>query len=489
MRKSLALFAFVLAAIALAGCGSSGGSSGTGGSIPETADFAPATSSYFVSIDTDVTGEQWHKASVLLKRFPASGKLVKQFTDELNKQGVSYENDLKPTLGPDVGIAGLGLNQNFVLFTKSPKPDQLMALLKKGDDPAVTRQVDGWVIAAEKEATLNLFVQAYGNGTLGDTSAFKDGVANVSTDGLVLAYVPGKTINAGALKASQGQPLSSAQVTKALGSVRSLAASASAEDQGVNFVVSGAADNAPSTTTFEPTLDATLPAKPLFFVDVSGLEKGIRQALDSYQQSNPDFAKQRAQIEKALGLTLDDDVLPVLKNEVGVGVYGTASGALPVTIDLAIKVDDEARATKLMQRVGALLELGGSGKSSTVDVNGLAATQLTFNGEDISVLWAVTDGKLLLSTSRAGMAALAGSSGKLSDDTAYTDALSAADVPSKVSLLLYSDLQTAVPFFVQVGGSTVDADTQANLKPLRSVVASATQDGDSYILSGFVGIG
>jgi hypothetical protein len=489
MRKFLVLFAFAFAAFAVAGCGSSGGSSGTGGSIPETANFAPASSAYFVSVKTDAGSDQWHKAGVLLNRFPSSGKLVAQLIQELQKQGVSYDSDLKPALGPDVGLAGLGLNGDVVLFTKSPQPDKLETLLRKPPNPAVTRQVDGWVIAAEKAATLDRFVAARKDGTLGGTSAFKDGVAKVQTDGLAFAYVPGPTISAGALKAAQGQPLSSAQITKALGKVQSLAASASAEDQGVRFDISGSLTDAPSSSTFEPTLDATLPAKPLFFLDVSGLGKAVRQALDQYQQQNPSFAQQRAQIEQALGLTLNDDILPVLDNELAVGVYGLSSGAsLPVTIDVAAKVD-EAKATKLMQRVGALLELGGSGKASTVNVGGLQATELTFTGQDISVLWAVTGGKLLVSTSRAGMAALNGSSGRLADDSAYTDALSAADVPSKVSMLLYSDLQAAVPFAVQAGGGSVDAETQANLKPLRSVVASATQDGDSYVVSGFVGIG
>jgi hypothetical protein len=490
MRKFLALFAFVFAAVAVAGCGSSGSSGTGGGSIPDTANFAPASSAYFVSVDSDSSSDQWHKASVLLKRFPSSDKLIQQLTTELQKQGVSYETDIKPTLGPEVGVAGLGVNGDFVLFTKSPQPDKLETLLKKPPNPAVTAQVDGWVIAAQKQATLTAFEKARDAGTLGDTSEFKDGITNVQTDGLALAYVPGTTINAGAVKAAQGQPLSSAQITKAFGKVQSLAASASAEDNGVRFDVSGSADNAPSTTTFEPTLDQTMPARPVLYVEASGIDKPIRQALDSYQKDNPSFAQQRAQVEKALGLTLNDDVLPVLKGELAVGVYGVSSGAaLPVTIDVAVKVDDEAQATKLMQRVGALLALSGSGKTTTVQVGGLTVTELTFSGQDISVLWAVTDGKLLVSTSRAGMAALAGSSGKLADESAYTGALKAADVPSKVSFLLYSDVQTAVPFFIQAGGSSVDAETRANLKPLRSVVASATQDGNSYILSGFVGIG
>jgi hypothetical protein len=490
MRTISVLFASALAAVAVAGCGSSGGNSGTGGgTVPETANFAPAAAAYFVSLNTDVTGAQWHKAGVLLGRFPSSDKLVESFTDELGKSGVTWENDLKPALGPEVGLAALGVNGDVVLFTKSPQPDKLETLLRKPPEPAVTKQLDGWVIAADKASLLAAFEKARDAGTLGGTSAFKDGISRVQTDGLALAYVPGKTINAGATKAARGQPLSSAQITKALGTVQSLAASASAEDQGVRFDIAGSAANAPSASTFEPTLDETLPAKPLVFIDVSGLSKALRQALDTYQQQDPKFAEQRAQLEKALGLTLNDDVFPVLEDESAVGVYGAPSGdALPVTVDVAVKAD-EAKATKLMERVGALLELGGSGKVASVDVNGLHATELTFTGQDISVLWAATDGKLLISTSRAGMAALHDSSGKLAGDGAYTDALSAADVPSTVSLLVYSDLQTAVPFAIQAGGSSVDAETRQNLEPLRSVVASATQDGDTYILSGFVGIG
>src|SRR5262245_31346588 len=304
MRQFLVLYAAALAAVAVAGCGSSGGSSGTGGgSIPETATFAPASSAYFVSVGTDTTSEQWHKASVLLNRFPSGDKLIKSFTDELGKSGLSWEHDLKPALGPEVGIAGLGVNENFVLFTKSPQPDKLETMLRTPPDPAVTRQVDGWVIAADKEATLTAFVKAREAGTLAGESAFSDAVGKVPTDGLALAYVPGKTIDTGAEKAAQGQPLSSGEITKAFGTVQSLAASATAEDNGVSFDVAGSVTDAPAPKSFEPTLDQTLPAKPLAFVDVTGLGTAIRKALDAYQQEDPSFAQQRSQIEKALGLT------------------------------------------------------------------------------------------------------------------------------------------------------------------------------------------
>src|SRR5690349_24228038 len=42
---------------------------------------------------------------------------------------------------------------------------------------------------------------------------------------------------------------------------------------GVRFDVSGSADNAPSTTTFEPTLDQTMPARPVLYVEASGIDR------------------------------------------------------------------------------------------------------------------------------------------------------------------------------------------------------------------------
>src|SRR5205085_2106494 len=128
----------------------------------------------------------------------------------------------------------------------------------------------------------------------------------------------------------------------------------------------------------------------------------------------------------------------------------------------------------------------GTVSTSKVQIGSLQATKLTIKGQSFAVYWVVTGGKLEVSTSQAGLTALQGS-GRLSDDSAYKDAVSAAGVPGQVSTLLYSDVQTAVPFGINLAGSA-SAETQANLKPLRSVVAYSTQDGDVYQVSGFVGI-
>jgi hypothetical protein len=46
-----------------------------------------------------------------------------------------------------------------------------------------------------------------------------------------------------------------------------------------------------------------------------------------------------------------------------------------------------------------------------------------------------------------------------------------------------------VPFVLNFAGDDVDAEVRDNLRPLRSVVASSSQDGDSVHVGGFVGIG
>src|SRR4051812_48422990 len=184
VRPIAALVAF--ATLTLAACGGSTTTSTGSGTLPETADFAPASASFFVSVDTDTSGDQWHQASVLLDRFPSGDKLLAQINKEMAQDDVTWAQ-IEPTLGPEVGIAGLTTDgSSVVMFTKSPKPDELKALIAKGDDPGVSRVVDGWFIAGDTTAAIDRFAAARSNGTLADSSEFKDAVGGVDADGIVL---------------------------------------------------------------------------------------------------------------------------------------------------------------------------------------------------------------------------------------------------------------------------------------------------------------
>jgi hypothetical protein len=338
-------------------------------------------------------------------------------------------------------------------------------------------------------AAVDRFTAARSNGSLADDGDFKDAIGHVDADGIALGYASGRAITTAFAKGlSQEGATAGLGNLGDIGKIDSIAASATAEDDGAGFDIALNSSAAPTIEPFSPTLDETFPAKPLLFVTGAHIDKALRQVLDQVQKSVPNFQQQRTQIEQALGLTLEGDVLPLFKGELGVGVYGAASGSIPVTVDAVLTVDDEAKASRLMDRLGALVQLGGNGSTAKVQVGDVEATELKLSGE-FSLFWVVDDGKLELSTSKAGLEQLRGSDNRLADDSAYTSQLSAADVPDEVTGLVYSDLQTTVPFVLSLAGTAVDQEVKDNLAPLRSIVASGTTDDGATILSGFVGIG
>jgi hypothetical protein len=304
----------------------------------------------------------------------------------------------------------------------------------------------------------------------------------------VLAYVAGSGIQR-AVDQGLRQEGAPAGLSEKFGALQSIAVSASAEDEGVRFDEATILGSDLGLKTYAPALDEAVPAKPLFFLSAANLDTLVRRGIAAAEKSMPSFAEQRAQFEQALGFSLENDLLPLLSGEVALAIYGEASGTIPVTVDVLLAVDDEANARRLMDRFGALLELGDTGTVTKVQVGDTQATELHFTEENFSVLWLVRDGKLEISTSRAGLEALRASTPRLADDEAYTSALGSADAPDKVVALAYSDLQTAVPFFISLAGSEVDAETRANLKELKSVVTSVSANGDTLHISGFLGIG
>ena len=197
-------------------------------------------------------------------------------------------------------------------------------------------------------------------------------------------------------------------------------------------------------------------------------------------------------MEDALQLSLEDDVIALLDGESALAVYPSSNGDLPVVVDYVLEVDDEQEARRLIERLGALLELSESGSVEQVTVAGLQATRMDFSEAGFSLYWAVFDGKLAVSTEgESGLGALRADTPRLADDAAYSAALDAAEAPDDVAALVYSDVETAVPFFLELAeeeGEEVDAKTRRNLEPLRSLVMYTGEDDAGLRLSGFLAI-
>ncbi len=484
-------------ALSVAFVACSGGDDGDGGAaVPEAATLAPADTAFFISVETDFDGEQWQEAEALLEEFPDGDELLGTIQDKLEAENVDFERDVKPALGPEVGVAGFDLPVDeppVVVYTKPPDRAKFDALLGKSSDgeEVVTREVDGWVVAAENQADLDRFLAGREEGSLADQDDFRDALEAAEDDALVFTYFGGRAVqeafNEGLVE--EGAPRS---LTAKLGGFRSLVSSTTAEEDGVRFDSFATYDGELGVGSYTPELAETLPAGPLFYSSVANLDEPAQKLLEVVRETIPGFSRQLRQAEAALGFSVEDDLIALLDGESALAVYANDGGELPVVVDYVLDVDDEAKARRLMQRLGGLLELAESGRSVETKVGDLDATRLEFTDEDFSLYWAVFDGKLAISTEgERGLGALRGERARLADDDAYTAALDGAGAPDDVAAVVYSDLATAIPYFIDVAedeGDDVDAKTRRNLEPLKSFVAYATEEDTGLRVAGFVGI-
>jgi hypothetical protein len=495
LRPAFLLMVALAAALVAVGCGSAPGSgSGAGGDTMAGAEVAPANAVAFVSVNTDVNGAQWNQARALLAKFPGSGKLLDQALASIEKEGVSWETDVKPALGAvlDVVVVQTPAGTEEVGLLQSADKAKLDALLAKSRKQPVTEEIDGWTAVADSQAVLDAFDKARANGVLADSDAFGDATAGLPAEKLVAAYVNG---------AEAVDALRSAKVGDKTGGVDPLAgltgnagldwASGSivAESDGLRLGGDLKGSAGAGSDEFESRFVTEVPSGALLFADFSGGDKALDQVLKSLGESNPQFDQQLAQVELALGLSVRDDLLPLFAGETAIGVW--PGGPIP-TISLILTANDPQQAMstvdQLVSRIG-LFAGGQVPQPTATTIDGVAAKELSFG--QFSIYYAAFDGKLVITTSKAGIGGLTGSGTKLVADPSFTAARDAAEMPAKTNGYVYADvagLADLVAQYAQLSGDPVPQDAQENLRHLGGLVLWATRDGDRTTFSGFLGV-
>src|SRR5690242_8329755 len=67
------------------------------------AEVAPANTAAFVALDTNLDSAQWQTLDGLLAKFPGYDRLLGKLRQGFEqKTGLSWANDVKPALGPEV---------------------------------------------------------------------------------------------------------------------------------------------------------------------------------------------------------------------------------------------------------------------------------------------------------------------------------------------------------------------------------------------------
>ena len=493
MRMRLAVAA-PLAALALlaAGCGGSTSSKGGASGSAAGATVIPASAVAYVSIDSDLGSDQWKKVDALSKKFPGRAKALADLRKELVKQNLDFQKDVKPALGPEIDVAWLDFadnGQNVVAVTQPKDDAKLAALVKQNNSDSsnqklYTEKVGDWTAVAGSQARLDRLKSAQNGAKLADDGTFKDAVADLPGEALVKVYVNGASIRQAVQQGLAPTVRQSGLLGKAIPNLGWVSASASAASNGVGFQA-GAKSRSATGKSFKSALVDRLPAGALADLSFDDLASNLRQVMNQFGSS---FEAQKAQVEQALGIS-EGDLLKLLSNEGALAVYPSSGGDRYPSVELLLKVTDEAKARQVLDRLSALAPAAGA-VVRPVTIGGVAAHEIALKGAGISVYYGVFKGVLGVSNSKSALAGLGRSGKKLSADPVFTDARSAAKAPSSTTGFAYVNLNSAfAEIFKDIGASATGPDTaevRANLEPLQSFFAYGARNGDVTHFNGFL---
>ena len=250
-----------------------------------------------------------------------------------------------------------------------------------------------------------------------------------------------------------------------------------------------AGENPFATDSYSADLPEKVPGDVLAYVSFNDLESAFSAFRDAAAETDPEAERQLGMAEAFLGVSLEEDVLPLLSGEGA--VYVRQGAIIPeVTLVTEIEDEDEAIATldQIVQAASGFAPHLGSPK--TVEIDGVEARELPVS-PPMSLYYAAFDGLLVVTSSQEGIAALREEGDRLSDSEAFDDALDAAGVPDETQGFGYVDLQRAVPLlmgYAAVGDAELDAETQGYLEPLQSLVFYGDQDDETASFTLFLGV-
>ncbi len=461
----------VCAGLITAGCGGASASSQT--VTGDGASITPASAIAFAAVDTDLNSSQWTALKALLDKFPGKAQALTALRQDFEKSsnGVTWEQ-VKSALGSEVDVAVLPgtTTPSVVGMTKPSDASAFDALVKKATASSTSTlhvaDYKGWKIFSDKQASLDAFEQGLSAGALSDDTTYTDANGKLSGDALAKVYANGaKLIDAIKSKVPQ---LGTAQ-TQARTLVWA-AAQLVASDNGVTAnIVAKSNDTQSTTKPYEAKLVDEVPAGALAFLSFNGesfKSAGLGQALQGLS-SIPQAAT----------------LLPLLKQFASIFAHENALYVLPAVaipeVTLVAQPDSPQQATTA---IDGLLSLAGTNAGLSapkpVTIDGVSAKAVTIR--NITVYYGVDNGKLIVSNSQNAFGQLGAGGSKLSDDANFTDAQKAAGMPSATNGFLYVNLKDTIPFvegLAQLGNASISPQVQANLRPLRSLLAWATTSG------------
>ena len=463
-----------LAALALLAAGCGGGAK-SGSSTSSGASLVRAGAIAYVTIDSDTGSDQWKQLDALAKKFPARDLAIAGLESKLGEQGVSWEDDVKPAVGPEVDVAVVGSsaeNASFVVLTQPKDEDKFKALVTKMNShdsgkPAVYRKVGDWYALSQTQQMIDRVLAPKDAKTLADDPAFKEGLSKLTDAALVKAYVNTKQLNSVIRASPQGaSPYGS--VSPSLAKLDSLSAALSAEDDGLR--VHGATVGQDLTGgSYASELLAQAPADALAFLTFRG-----------GSQTGSSLGQIGGALQATLGVT-GKQIAALFENENGIWVR---PGAVIPEVTAILQPDHTVAGLATLDKLAAAL---AASQGATVH----KGAQRTIDFGNFAIRYGAAAGKIVITNAPGGVAGAGVSGEKLPAGADFEEAKSAAGLPDSTSGFIYVDLKNAIPLiegFAALEGGNLGSSMTANLRPLRSFLAWGASSGDTQTFDAFLEI-
>jgi hypothetical protein len=468
MRLRAPLVAFVLTLV-LTGCA---GSTKQTGSVPESAELAPADALAFVTVVTDDSSEQWEKADRLLGLFPdARVEVLGAVRTELEAEDLTWEDDVAPAVGDELVVV-VTADRKPVLLVQPESTEALAALLAESEDPVVQGAVSDWTALAETQTVLDAYREALGRGTLDGVAAFQDAMSELPEESLVRGWA-----DLGALASDFSAALEESGIGGDLG-VDWLAAAVAAEDDGVHLSMSVRTPGA-NGSSYEPELFRGVPADTVAALSFGGTQG----ALDRLEGA-VDLDAISSTLEDAVGVSLDG-VLDALSGEAL--LYVREGGADVPEVTLVLAPPDVGNAFDDVDRVVRRLAEQSGEQVRTRTEASLTVSELRVEG--VSLTYARLDDAVIVTTGPTGIADFLGDGPKLAEAEAFTTAAARVELGERTRGFAYVDIDGLVPLVESLAGEeAVPAEARDVLTTLDSFILQGSGDGDTTTLSGFLGV-
>jgi hypothetical protein len=488
VRKPLGFALGLALALAASGCGGSkpGTSESSGSSLVRADTLA------FVAIDSDLGSSQWKQVDALSKKFPDRDKALAKLKQSLAGQGLDFDRDVKPALGPEVDIAvaaGPTLADFAAVGLTQPKDaGKFKALVQKENaqsgNTIVYRKIGDWYAVSDTQAHIDQVLKGNGK-ALADESTYKDALGKLPPDALTTAYLNGAQFSKLIRKFIEARGSGLAGASGQLGKLKYLSASLSAENDGLRLKGAAASSDSSGLSggNYQSKVISGVPADALAFLSFRG-GKQIDQ-LNQQLETNPTFSGALAQIEQALGVRLAD-ILALIRGEDA--LYVRPGGAIP-EFSLVLSTTDQASTLSTLDKLTARLAALAHVKVTSSTEGGHAVK--TIDLMRVAVRYAGFGDRILITTGLNGVGAYAGSGSKLSGAAAFKDAKAAAGMPSSNAGFVYVDLKGSIALgesLAGLAGSSLPPQAVKNLRPLRSFVAWAGRSGNASTFDAFLEI-